>query len=263
MLNSRHETADKIFLFAEKITYKIFTPIFYKLPITPNQITTLNFFINNLASVVLFSIGKYWANLVALAIIIWSEIWDWMDGAVARERKQSSKAGAFLDPAFDYLWQKLLMAGIAIGVYQKFGSFFWLIIGFLSILLLVFNDYFSDIFGKDFGFRFRGDYDEFIKKIDANKKISYFEKFICEILTFRNFIYIFFFTIRYPLFIAILFNKLEYFLLLVIFTCFIRCFSLFYVYFLFLQAQEQGKTRSVLLQALIERYNYWKQQSLL
>lgn len=254
MINEEHKSADFAYIISEKIAYKFFAPIFYRLPFSPNQLSVINFVFNNLPAVIFFSLGKYWANLVAVAFIVMAVVWDWMDGAVARKKALSSKGGAFLDPALDFIWQHLLIAGICVGVYRNSGNnFFWLVIGFLAVVFLAVGNYFVEIFYREFGFGFRADYDEFFKEIDSFKKTTIFEKFLTELLTFRKFAFIFFFTVRYPLLLGALTNKLNIFLIFLIISFVVRSISLFYLYFIYLELKKE----SAIVKALVNRRRYW------
>lgn len=257
MLGKDHKSADFIYLFSEKISHKFFLEIFCRLPLSPNQITLINFFFNNLAAVFFFSLGKTWANWVALFFLASSAIWDWMDGEKARKKKIVSKQGIYLDAALDFVWQKLLIAGISVGVYLSSGkNFLWLVVGSLALVSLVFVNYLSWVFETEFGFGFRGDYEEFFKRIDSAQKKSFFDKFSLEILTFRKFIFIFFFTIRYPLLLGAIFNRLNLFLIFLIITSLVRGIWLFYLYFIFLESRDK-RSEMLIIQALNEREKFW------
>lgn len=260
MINKKHKSADFTYILTEKLSYKIFAPIFYRLPFTPNQLTAINFFTFNMASTILFALGKYWANLAAIGLICISTVLDWMDGAVARKRDLKSKAGAFLDHGLDSIWQIILVAGIVFGVYiSSRKDIYWLILGLVSLLTLVFNSSVGQLFENEFGFGFYGDYEEIFKKIDSSKKVSWFDRLCLEMLTYRKFPYIFFFTIRYPLLLGALFNRLDWFLVILLVTCFIRGASLFYLYFIYLKLQNT-KIKSVMVEALADRYKFWLTQ---
>lgn len=254
MINKEHKSADFAYIISEKIAYKLFAPIFYKLPFSPNQLSIINFFVNNLPAVIFFSLGKYWANLTAVAFIVCAVVWDWMDGAVARKRALSSKGGTFLDPALDFIWQHLLVAGISVGVYLSSGrNFWWLVTGFLAVVCLAVGNYFIEIFFKEFGFGFRADYDDFFKEVDFSKKATVFDKFTAELLTFRKFIFILVFTVRYPLLLGALTNRLNFFLVFLMISFFVKSLLLFYLYFVYLESKKD----SVLVKALINRRRYW------
>ncbi len=260
MINKDHKSADFAYIVSEKIAYKIFAPIFYKLPFTPNQITAINFFTFNLMATVLFALGKYWANLAAICVIIVSTIFDWMDGAVARKKDLKSKAGFFLDHGLDSIWQIVLVGGIVFGVYLSSGrNINWLTLGLLSLISLVFNSMMGQLFENEFGFGFYGDYEEVFKKIDSSKKTNFFDRLCLEMLTYRKFIYIFLFTIRYPLLLGAIFNKLDWFLFLLLLTSLVRGVSLFYLYFIFLKTDKE-KPKSVMVEALLDRYKFWLTQ---
>lgn len=256
MINKDHKSADFAYLFTEKIAHRFFDKLFLKSPLTTKQITLVNFFVFDLGAVAFFCIGKYWANLVALGFIIAAVIWDWMDGMVAREKKQSSKGPAFLDPALDFIWQHLLVAGVAIGVYRAMnGNFTWLVVGYFAILSLLCANYFIEIFDKKFGFGFRGDYIDFIKDVEQEKKVDMIDKFALEMLTLRKFIFIFIFTVRYVLLLGVILNRLEIFLLFISLSYFVRTIFLFYLYYSFL---ESGKKEDrAIVKALVHRRVYW------
>lgn len=258
MINKEHKSADFAYLFTEKIAHRFFDKLFLKTPLTSKQITLINFFIFDLGAVIFFAFGKYWANLVALGFIVGAVIWDWMDGMVAREKKQSSKGPAFLDPALDFIWQHLIVAGIAIGVFRNSGgNFLWVIIGYFALVSLVSANYFIEIFDKKFGFGFRGDYDGFIKEVEQNKKIDLFDKFILEILTLRKFGYIFIFTVRYILLLGAVFNRLDIFLIFVSISYFIRTISLFFIYYSYLESEKKENNR-IIVKALVNRSKCWE-----
>lgn len=260
MISKEHKSADFAYIVTEKITRKIFEPIFYRLPFTPGQITFVNFLVFNLAAVVFFSLGKYWANLAAIGMICISTVLDWMDGGVARMKHNGSKAAAFLDHALDSFWQIILVAGIVIGVYFSSGkSDLWLVIGISALTFLVLNSTWGQFYEDQFGFGFYGDYEEVYKKVDLSKRANFFDKLCLEMLTYRKFPYIFLFTIRYPLFLGAIFNRLDWFLVLLLVTCFLRGVSLFYLYFIYLKSGKV-KVNSVMVEALTDRYKFWLTQ---
>lgn len=257
MLTKSHKSADFIYLFAEKIAYRFFADFFYKLPFSANQLSIINFFINNLGAVVFFSLGRYWANLVGVFFLVSSAIFDWMDGAVARKKGLASEGGGFLDSTLDYIWQNLLVAAIIFGVFtSKGGDLFWLVIGLLAFVSLVMNNHLGAIYGDNFGFGFRGDYDELIKKIDSSKKTGIFDRLALEMLTYRKFPFIFLFTIRYPLLLGALLNRLDIFLIFLLLTSLFKAVFLIYLYYLFLEACRRKKN-PVITEVLIERYQFW------
>lgn len=257
MLSKDHRSADFIYLTAEKIAYKLFLGLFLKLPLSPNQITSINFFVNNLGTVFLFSLGKYWGNLLAVGLIAISEVWDWMDGAVARKRGLASKGGAFLDPAFDFTWQNLMLAGIVFGVFRSSGgNLFWLAVGLLAFVSLTLVNYCGAIYGDNFGFGFRGDYDKMIDKVDSSRKTGFFDKLCLEMLVYRKFSFIFLFTVRYSLLLGAIFNKLNYFLIFLSIAFLFKSVCLLYLFFLYLESSPKEKNL-IIVQALIERHQFW------
>lgn len=257
MLNKDHKSADFVYLSAEKIGYRLFAAFFYRTSLTPTQITLINFFVNNLGAVVFFSFGKYWANLVGVLFLIASATWDWMDGGVARKKGWSTKGAIFLDPMADFVWQNLLVAGIVFGVFISHGrNLIWLIVGLLALVFLTVINYLGGIYGDSFGFGFRGDYEELIKKVDSSKRAGFFDKLCLEMLTYRKFPFIFLFTIRYSLLLGALFNRLDLFLVLLLTTSLFKSLSLVYLYYLFLEVYRRKKNR-VIVEALVRRHQFW------
>ncbi|MHC4278082.1 MAG: CDP-alcohol phosphatidyltransferase family protein [Planctomycetota bacterium] len=70
------------------------------LPITPNQITLLSFFIGIMACW-FFLQGGYWYSVIGVMVLYASTILDLSDGEVARLKLTSSRYGAFLDTISD------------------------------------------------------------------------------------------------------------------------------------------------------------------
>ncbi|MBW2037718.1 MAG: CDP-alcohol phosphatidyltransferase family protein, partial [Deltaproteobacteria bacterium] len=227
------------------------------MPFSPNQITIVNFLTSNLAATYFFSRGTYKDNLRGLFFCAISAISDWMDGMIARKRGLSSKGGAFLDPTLDFVWQNLLVAGIVFGVFiNKNQNLFWLATGLLALVSMVMANYLTSVYSDNFGFSFRGEYGAITKKVDSSKRVDIFDKLCLEMLIYRKFSFIFLFTIRYPLLLGALFDRLDLFLILLLFTSLFKVISLFYLYFLFLEADKKKENR-VIIEALRHRHRSW------
>lgn|SRR3990167_6088633 len=93
-------------LILRKWTRQLFLPLFIRSKLTPNQITTLNFFFTSLPSAYFLWTGY---NLLCLLFICINIPIDFIDGELAKKTNQISKLGLWLDTSLDWLWQLLLL----------------------------------------------------------------------------------------------------------------------------------------------------------
>ncbi|MEK7064525.1 MAG: CDP-alcohol phosphatidyltransferase family protein [Patescibacteria group bacterium] len=244
---------DFLYKISESLSYRLFGPLFAKLPFSHIQITVANFFTSGLASVYFFTLGTHWGYLLGIFLCFTYSILDWMDGFVAKSRGIQSALGGWLDPALDYVWQHLLVAGLVLGVYQsKDQNYPWLVIGMASLVSLVVANYIGDIFRDKFDFKFRSSLADFRDEITTNKKIGWVDLLGLEILAPTNFISIFLFTIRYQLILGALLNRMDIVMLIILGTQMIRSVVLFYTYALYLDHRE-GASARVIVRALERR----------
>ncbi len=96
---------------------------------TPNQISTLGFFVG-MAAAVLVALGALVPGLVALAV---SQIIDGLDGGVARRYGLQSKKGQMLEVIFDRLNELAIFLAIA---FAGLASYFMACLAFVAILLV-------------------------------------------------------------------------------------------------------------------------------
>src|SRR5690349_11267951 len=68
----------------------------------PNFLTSLRLLLVPFV-VVLYYLPVSWAHLAATLLFIIAAVTDWLDGYLARNLKQTTKFGAFLDPVADKL----------------------------------------------------------------------------------------------------------------------------------------------------------------
>ena len=232
--------ADFIYKFAEKVSYLIFGPVFRIIPLTPNQITLFNFFVNNLSAVYFFSLGTHLGYLIGLFFCFISAVFDWMDGWVARTKELSSKAGGWLDPATGFIWQHLLVAAIVLGVYNsQEGNYYWLLFGLLMYSGVVIANYLGNLFNDKFDFSFRTSLHDFRKSIYQSKKSTWYDKLVVEILAPTSFLTFFLFTIRYPIMFGAITNKMEVSMVIISITSLIKAVFLFITYFLYLERESR------------------------
>jgi phosphatidylglycerophosphate synthase len=245
--------ADFIYKIAEKYSYLIFGPIFSRLPFSSNQVTLLNFLTNNLAAVYFFTLGTHAGYLLGIFFCLTSAIFDWMDGFVARVKVTKSKAGYWLDPALDYVWQHSLAAALVIGVYlSKNQNIVWLYIGMFMLASLIAANYIGTTYKDKFDFRFRSSLTVFKKKIINSKNSTIIDTLFLEIQAPTNFLTLSFFTIRYPLIIGAIFNRMDIIILLMLISSIIKALVLFYVHYLYLDRHLFSKPL-LIVKALEER----------
>ena len=109
----------------------LFTRLFVKTRITPNQITLL-WGILLIFSSVLFIFDNLWLHVAGAIGWIVACAMDNTDGQVARYKKMFSKRGLFLDKLNHSLTYPLLFFCIGLGQYMVSGEIYSLIFGFMA-----------------------------------------------------------------------------------------------------------------------------------
>ena len=97
-----------------------FIPLAIRFGLVPNQITFFST-IALFASMILFGIGGYCYQLLAVGIFQIREILDTIDGDLARQTGQSSRKGEYLDAIGGYLLGGLLLPSIGLGLTRTLG----------------------------------------------------------------------------------------------------------------------------------------------
>lgn len=105
-----------------------------KTRVTPNQITYL-VFITGLIPAYLFSFGTFLYALAAVLILQLVSMFDCIDGMLAREKKQTSMYGVWIDHNFDKIVDFAIFFGISYGLYIQTYNPLVLIAGFVAISL--------------------------------------------------------------------------------------------------------------------------------
>ncbi len=113
-------------LLRKKISEKILLPIGKKIPLTPNQITTLTYPLAIIAF--LFILQKEF--LLSLVFIILSTIMDNLDGAVAKAQNKKTDFGSYYDAITDKIQEIIIMSGFALIGYSL-EAFFAISMGLL------------------------------------------------------------------------------------------------------------------------------------
>jgi phosphatidylglycerophosphate synthase len=108
-----------------------------KINITPNQVTIFSTFVG-CAGAFLFFKGEYkYAVIGAVILFLWN-IFDAIDGEIARFKKMKSVNGLFLELTLDILVLAICFLGIIFLVYKKTNSIYIFIIGLFDITFFLF-----------------------------------------------------------------------------------------------------------------------------
>lgn len=114
-------------------------------PITGNQLSILGI-ISNLVAAGFFTAGTLHFSLLALLLLVLGELFDWVDGTVARYRGEATKIQAdFLGRSYHIMTLAFLFAGIGLGVYNTTGNIFYLLLGFWAALMQQTTAYFLEL----------------------------------------------------------------------------------------------------------------------
>lgn len=107
---------------AEKIKYSA---------ITPMQITFIAHFLGFLSGF-FFYLAEYKFLVIAVIVLFFSNLLDYIDGSLARIRKSKTKLGGFTDYLGDAFKWTAMFLGITWGVYSKTNDVKFWIFGFLA-----------------------------------------------------------------------------------------------------------------------------------
>ena len=110
------------FVIAEKIKH---------LPITPMQITFIAHFLGFLSGF-FFYLAEYKYLVIGVIVIFLSNLLDFLDGSLARIRKERTRLGGFTDYLGDAFKWTAMFLGITLGVYKNTNDISFLILGFLA-----------------------------------------------------------------------------------------------------------------------------------
>lgn len=109
----------------------IFVWLFYSTRITPNQVTLFAIFLG-LAGSLAYTFGTLHAIAVGGSLILAKDIFDDVDGQLARAKQMYSRRGRFLDSIGDFIVDLALFTAITFVVYQTNPTFQTILLGVLS-----------------------------------------------------------------------------------------------------------------------------------
>lgn len=137
----------KEYFLSEHLHRKISTIITYFLlrtSISPNLVTSINFIISSLASILfLFPLTTTWFLGILLYQI--SHIVDGVDGEIARFKHQESKKGALLDDIRHNFANSFLLLCLGIGLFEIYGKTYLIILGAVGSIFVLLNDILNKI----------------------------------------------------------------------------------------------------------------------
>lgn len=125
----------------------IIVKLIYRFNVTPNQISLLSMFFG-VATGVLFAFGFYLYGAITLFI---SNVFDCVDGQLARLKHNGTKIGRIIDGAIDYVTGASVFIGLGISLSVNSGDYFitWLIVT-LAAVSRIFQNFFFDYYRNEY-----------------------------------------------------------------------------------------------------------------
>lgn len=112
-------------------------------PCTPNQITVFRLAVVIPLSAYFFAQGKYVFGLVGIFLYVFNNIFDYVDGDLARAKKMSSSTGDLIEHVADILGENILVLGVALGSYSIIRNTIIFVMAILSIIVINITKIFS------------------------------------------------------------------------------------------------------------------------
>ena len=207
-----------------KISDSIFELI-KKLNLDPNKITGYSFIIFvPLIFMSLLNNGMIY-NTISFVLLSIYTIIDMLDGNFARNQNKESEYGKEIDANLDYLYLLIVMVALSINSFYFFESKIIVFMCFISIIFQSINSYFG------LSFKYKYSVNEYSGKKNIKKeKLSFSQQVLLNIVSPNRLPYSSFFTLRYYLFLGIIFNLKPFILIPFALFSFIRSIILFFVY---------------------------------
>ncbi|MGB9696329.1 MAG: CDP-alcohol phosphatidyltransferase family protein [Ignavibacteria bacterium] len=125
----------------------IIVKLIYKFKVTPNQISLLSMFLG-IAAGVLFAFDFYLYGAITLFV---SNVFDCVDGQLARLKHNGTKIGRIIDGAIDYVTGASVFMGVGISLAVNSGDYFitWVIV-ILAALSRIFQNFFFDYYRNEY-----------------------------------------------------------------------------------------------------------------
>ncbi|MBI2651813.1 CDP-alcohol phosphatidyltransferase family protein [Candidatus Woesearchaeota archaeon] len=142
------------------------TWLFIKFDISPNAITIASLFIPLIGFFFLF-IGTYLTLIAGILFFILFKILDMCDGEVARLLNKTSIEGVYYDRISHYSFTYFIGIGIGAGLFRLYGSYYFLIAGFLFAFAFILENAMQDLLLRPL---LKAGNEEFYKKLLKNLK---------------------------------------------------------------------------------------------
>jgi phosphatidylglycerophosphate synthase len=119
------------------------TSLLVKTKITPNQVSMFWILLGTLGFI-LIGFGEY--KLAVLGVVLYhiAQLFDYVDGEMARTLGKKTIGGVYLDEIAQVLHRSLLLVMAGLGVYNAGYGIFYLHIGWISSFLFMFKSTFED-----------------------------------------------------------------------------------------------------------------------
>ena len=131
-------TDAKVARFNRRISLPISVALI-RTPLTANQLSVILVAVG-FYSAWLFSLGQYWAGLVAAFLSLAASILDGCDGEIARLKYQESALGCWIETFGDYSYYVAIFVGLTVGVVREtqMELFYWVGVAALGGTLITF-----------------------------------------------------------------------------------------------------------------------------
>lgn len=228
--NSDFFTERIIALAYRKISEVLVDKYANKFKITPNQITITRSIVFLPLVFYFFQRGDYLGNIIGFCLAATNNLFDVLDGQLARSKEMTSKVGALLDDGFDRVTTYLIFSAIFLGSYHSTHNINFIIFGIFVLFFYGINTFISEKFGQDFG-GYLAFFDRQIKEaVDNNKKATLLDKLYLNLYGLFSIPSYLLFAIRYQVLIGAFLNIMPYMIYYWTFAIGFRTIYLFLLY---------------------------------
>jgi len=112
---------------------KIVTPYLAKKGMSANQVTVLRFIIFIPLAIFFFIYGDYYTIIAGIICYSLFIIFDYVDGDLARLKKETTQLGAWLEHMFDMVSEGLIILAISLGTYRITGINYTWMFGLIAL----------------------------------------------------------------------------------------------------------------------------------
>lgn len=162
-----------------------FVKILAYTPITANQVTILAV-LSLVLSAIPFALGGFWYGLLGVFLLYLGELWDYVDGPIARIKKMSSRLPCHLLTHFYHQGSlSLIFIGLGLGVFRLTGDSIYVYAGFLGSFFHLFTVYVLEL---KMALLLEYEYDHF-KEVHDGSKAFVSSKSKLQNLLFKMFVF--------------------------------------------------------------------------